>query len=104
MFATRGVQNLGYFHTLMQPLTVTSPWKCRVEYYNMRGFAMSYRDFQIRVTARLARSNTGITARFFNRDGKHIAKCSDGSTIIGNSTSYRVLVMWGSGHRAFATI
>lgn len=65
---------------------------------------MSYRDFQIRVNARLAKSNTGITARFFSSDGKHIAKCSDGLTIIGNSVSRRVLIKWGAGHSAFATI
>ena len=65
---------------------------------------MSYRDFQIRVTAKLAKSNTGITARFFSEDGKHIARLSDGSTIVGNSVSRKVLIAWGSGHKAYAVI
>ena len=37
-------------------------------------------------------------------DGRHIARCSDGVTIIGNVSCPRVLVKWGSGHSAYADI
>lgn len=47
---------------------------------------------------------TGSKVRFSREDGKHIAKCSDGVTIIGNTKSPRVFVRWGSGHAALTTI
>lgn len=47
---------------------------------------------------------TGNTVCFANEDGKHIARCSDGVTIVGNAISRTVSVMWGSNHRADAVI
>lgn len=48
--------------------------------------------------------HTGSNVRFSREDGRHIAKCSDGVTIIGNSKCPKVLVKWGSGHTAMTTI
>ena len=63
---------------------------------------MSYDVFCKRV-ADIVRQ-TGARVRFFNEDGKHIARCSDGVTIVGNSSCPNVLVKWGSGHTASAVI
>lgn len=63
---------------------------------------MSYEVFCRRVSAIVKR--TGAKARFSREDGKHIARCTDGVTIIGNSECRNVLVKWGSGHTAFAAI
>lgn len=43
----------------------------------------------------------GYTVRFSFDDGRHIAEVSDGTRIIGNSTSRRVEFNWGSGHKAY---
>ena len=43
------------------------------------------------------------TAEFFRENGKHIACLPDGITITGNSTSPRLCVEWGSGHKAFVS-
>ena len=63
---------------------------------------MSYEVFCKRVSdvVKLA----GSRVRFFREDGKHIAKCSDGVIIVGNSECPKVLVKWGSGHTAFTVI
>lgn len=65
---------------------------------------MSLENFVSAVTA-LAKKN-GLSVDFSTDEdtGKHIAKCSDGTTIIGNPTSMKVTVKWGSGHTAMATI
>lgn len=63
---------------------------------------MSYEVFCNRVGDVVKR--TGSSARFFHEDGKHIARCANGVTIIGNSESPRVFVKWGSGHAAYANI
>lgn len=63
---------------------------------------MSYEVFCKRVSDVAKR--TGAKARFYREDGKHIAKCTDGVTIIGNSECPNVLVKWGSGHTALACI
>lgn len=49
---------------------------------------------------------TGVSVDFSTDDdtGKHIARCSDGTTITGNSTSLKLTVRWGSGHTAMTTI
>lgn len=65
-------------------------------------FIMSYDVFCERVADIV--KHTGSKVRFSREDGKHIAKCSDGVTIIGNTESHRVFVRWGSGHSALATI
>lgn len=63
---------------------------------------MSYDVFCRRVADIVKR--TGSKVRFSREDGKHIAKCSDGVTIIGNAESPKVFVRWGSGHTALTTI
>lgn len=63
---------------------------------------MSYEVFCKQVSDIVRR--TGANAKFFKEDGKHVAHCTDGVTIIGNSECPNVLVKWGSGHMAIATI
>ena len=65
---------------------------------------MSFDMFKSAVL-RIAQS-AGVSVDFSTNEdtGKHIAKCSDGTTIIGNPTSMKVTVKWGSGHTAMATI
>ena len=65
---------------------------------------MSYEVFCKRVNDVVKRNKIGGSVRFSRDEGKHIAECTDGVTIIGNSVSSRVLVKWGSGHTALATI
>ena len=64
---------------------------------------MSYEDFQEKVKAILEKAG-GVTAKFFHDDGKHHALCSDGTMIVGNSQSLKVMVRWGSGHVSHAKI
>lgn len=63
---------------------------------------MSYDVFKERVKGLVNRSGSAV--RFSHEDGRHIARCSDGVTIIGNVSCPRVLVKWGSGHSAYADI
>ena len=67
---------------------------------------MSYEVFKNKVTAMINRAGSGLKVRFSTDEeiGKHYASCSDGTTIIGNSSSLKVTVKWGSGHTALATI
>ena len=68
---------------------------------------MSYEVFQQRVN-QLVNGMKGVkpTVKFRHdaERGKHYANFSDGTTIIGNTVAKRVMVQWGSGHRATATI
>lgn len=63
---------------------------------------MSYDVFKERVKGLV--NNAGSSVSFSHEDGRHIARCSDGVTIIGNTVCPRVLVQWGSGHSAYTTI
>ncbi len=63
---------------------------------------MSFEVFCNRVD-RIAK-RAGSDVRFSREDGCHIAECSDGVTIIGNSECRNVMVKWGSGHTALVTI
>ena len=63
---------------------------------------MSYDVFCKRV-ADIVRQ-TGARVRFFNEDGKHIARCSGGVTIIGNPTCPNVLVKWGQKRKGKASL
>lgn len=68
---------------------------------------MSYESFQNRVNAIISRMKGPRPAVSFRHDsehGKHYANFSDGTTIIGNTVAKNVMVQWGSGHRAAATI
>ncbi len=65
-------------------------------------FIVPYDVFCKRITD--IAKQAGERVRFFKEDGKHIARCSGGITIIGNSDCPNVLVKWGSGHTASAVI
>lgn len=65
---------------------------------------MSYEEFQKRIKALLKKAGGGVRARFFHEDGKHHAMCSDGTVIVGNSQTLKVMVRWGSGHASHAEI
>lgn len=67
---------------------------------------MAYEVFQKRIKALIKRAGGGISVRFSNDadKGKYIANCSDGTTIVGNASSLKVTVLYGSGHQAMATI
>lgn len=67
---------------------------------------MNYERFKARVNTLIARAGGGISVRF-SRDpdkGRFFANCSDGTTIVGNQSSLKVTVKFGSGHQAMATI
>lgn len=68
---------------------------------------MPFEVFQQRVN-RLVNGMKGVkpTVSFRHDDetGKHYANFSDGTTIIGNTIAKKVMVRWGSGHKAHATI
>ncbi len=63
---------------------------------------MPFNVFQKKVRGLAKR--TGSRVSFLHENGKHIARCSDGVTIIGNTSCQQVMVKWGSGHKALATI
>lgn len=67
---------------------------------------MSYEAFKVKVNALIQRSGQSILVRFSTDEeqGKHYAICSDGTTIIGCSSSLRITVTWGSGHTSMAEI
>ena len=66
---------------------------------------MSYETFSAKVKALIRKAGAGITADFLTDDnGRHIAKCSDGTTIVGHARSLTVTIKWGSGHVAMAAI
>ena len=67
---------------------------------------MSYEVFRRKVKALIQKAGGHIDVRFSSDPdkGKFFANCSDGTTIIGNSTSLRVAVRWGSGHQSVAAI
>ena len=63
---------------------------------------MSYDVFCKRVNDVVKRAGSAV--EIYRKDGKHIARCSDGVTIIGSSECARVFIKWGSGHTAYAII
>lgn len=67
---------------------------------------MSYESFKAKVQILLSRIGQSSSVQFSNDEekGKYSAKCSDNVTIIGNSSSLKVTVKWGSGHTAMANI
>lgn len=68
---------------------------------------MPYEVFQKRVNALVRRIKGPKPTVKFRHDaerGKHYANFSDGTTIIGNTVAKKVMVDWGSGHRAIANI
>lgn len=65
---------------------------------------MSFEVFRNRVNALIERSGGNLMVAFSSEGGKHTARISDGTTIIGNLTSHKVSVRWGSGHTAQAAI
>ena len=67
---------------------------------------MSFTVFQSKVNALIRRAGGGIKVRFEHDTdkGRFCANCSDGTMIIGNPTSLRVTVNFGSGHTAMVTL
>lgn len=67
---------------------------------------MSYDVFRQKVNALIRRAGGGISVRFYHdrAKGRYYANCNDGTTIIGNPTSLKVSVRWGSGHAGIASI
>ena len=67
---------------------------------------MCFVEFQKRINKIIERAGGGITVRYkVDREkGRHFAFCSDGSTIIGNTSSLKVAVRWGSDHAAVAEL
>lgn len=65
---------------------------------------MSYEVFQQKVNALVKRVGGGLKVRFSHDEGKHYARCSDGTVIIGNSLATKVMVRWGSGHTSHVAI
>lgn len=63
---------------------------------------MSYDVFQEQIKGLVKCSGSKVS--FSHEDGKHIARCSNGVTIVGNTICPKVLVKWGSGHTAYAKI
>lgn len=72
---------------------------------NKRGVVfMSYEVFKSKINALIDKAGGGIKVQFSTDQGIHHARCSDGTTIIGNEECLRVSVHWGSGHNGLATI
>lgn len=68
---------------------------------------MSFANFQTRVSAIVAAAGMSKDDVSFHTDeesGRHFARFTDGTTIIGNRSCARVSVHWGSGHKALADI
>lgn len=67
---------------------------------------MDWEVFCQKVRARVDMSGTGMNVRFYNdlERGRFLARCQDGTTIIGNPSSLKVTVRFGSGHQAMAEI
>lgn len=65
---------------------------------------MSFESFCERVTIVYGLSGDGSHVVFRHEDGKHIARFSNGVKIVGNALSRSVMVFWGSGHKARATL
>lgn len=68
---------------------------------------MSYEVFRRKVNALIKRAGGGINVRF-SRDidhGRHYARCSEGTVIIGSEAGNRVTVRWNGGsHQSMAEI
>lgn len=67
---------------------------------------MAFDVFQSKINALIERAGGGISVRYHNdtEKGKYFATCSDGTTIIGNPTSLKITVRYGSGHQHMAQI
>lgn len=67
---------------------------------------MSFLAFRRRVEKMVKRAGGGISVHYqADRDnGRHFANCSDGTRIIGSTSSFKVSVRWGSGHAAIAEL
>ena len=63
---------------------------------------MSYEVFQQKVNALIRKAGGRISVNFRHdkEKGRYFANCSDGTRIIGNSSSLKVSVRWGNGQHA----
>lgn len=65
---------------------------------------MSFESFCERVVTVFGISGDRGSVSFRREDGKHVARFSNGVRIVGNTVSRSVMVFWGSGHKARATL
>lgn len=65
---------------------------------------MSFESFCEKVVTVFGASGDQGNVQFRREDGKHIARFSNGVKIVGNALSRSVMVFWGSGHKARATL
>ncbi len=67
---------------------------------------MGYDVFQRKVNALIVKAGGKIKVKFScdTDKGQFFANCSDGTTIIGNRSSLKVTVRFGSGHQAMTAI
>ena len=68
---------------------------------------MSFESFKsrvIRIIDMMGGEKPSVRFHHDSECGKHYADFSDGTTIVGNSQSVRVAVLWGSGHHALAEL
>lgn len=65
---------------------------------------MPYEVFKSRVNQLIERAGGNLNVSFSHHDGKHYARVSDGTLIVGNASALSVRVKWGSGHTANAII
>lgn len=66
---------------------------------------MTFEAFRRHITALVSKAGGGLQVRFEHDDehGKHIARFSDGTVIVGNSIAVSLEVRWGT-HRAYASV
>lgn len=65
---------------------------------------MAFDVFKAKVSALAERSNVALRSVHVNEDGQYIARFANGDKVIGNAVCSKVMVKWGSGHKAFANI
>lgn len=67
---------------------------------------MSFLVFRHRVEEMVKKAGGGISVNYRadRENGRHFANCSDGTRIIGSTSSLKVSVRWGSGHAAVAEL
>lgn len=71
---------------------------------------MSFESFMKRVNAVVDKSNEGFVGNdrirvdfsIDEENGKFVARCSDGTVILGNSLTVKMTVVFGSGHCGMA--
>lgn len=65
---------------------------------------MSYEVFKQKIECLAKKSGVRVVFDHDTYRGRFIARCSDGTTIIGNPDCLKITVNFGSGHCSMATI